>query len=162
MQLKLFLPYKFASQKPFCRPWHDYPRAVIGQSPRLSSWLVKVIDLLFTRWICKLSFCSKLLATPQTAWRCTARLVTHNLSASCTSEFSCFHNHCFGVKHEKLCNFALLSFDIGRTYLTSFLIYGRKNCALSVSINNQPQIYVRKKLMQLKPHTTLFYVKKWK
>ena len=135
---------------------HDYPRAVIGQSPWLSSWLVKVIDPLFTGRIFKISLCAKSLATHQTAWRCTARLVTHNFSACCRSEFACFQNHFPGIKHEKLCNFELLPFEIGRTYFTSFLIYCRKT-TLSVSINNQSQINVRKKSMQLKPHTTLFY-----
>ena len=145
MQLKLFLPYKFERKKPFGRHgMHDYPRAVIGESPWLSFWLVKVTDRLFTRRICKMSFCAKSLVTHQTAWRCTARLAPHDFSVSCRSEFSCFHNHLFGVKHDKFCNFELLSLEIGRRYLTSFLIYCRKNCALSVSINNQPQINVRK------------------
>ena len=35
-------------------------------------------------------------------------------------------------------------FESGEMYLTSFLIYCRKNYALSVSINNQPRINVRK------------------
>ena len=60
---------------------------------------------------------------------------------------------------EKLCNFELLLFEMGITYLTSFLIYCRKNCALSVSINNQPRINVRKNRCSSN-HTQLCFM--WK
>ena len=65
----------------------------------------------------------------------------------------------FWVKHEKLCNFELLLFENGRTYLTSFLIYCRKNCALSVSTNNHPRINVRKNRCSSN-HTQLCFM--WK
>ena len=61
---------------------HDYPRAVIGQSPWSS--LVKFVDLLFTH---RVLFCAKLLAKLHgvltCVWFCT------NFSVCCTSEFSC-------------------------------------------------------------------------
>ena len=56
---------------------------------------------------------------------CMLRSCT-NFSAGCRSEFVCFITITW-VKHEKLCNFELLSFEIGRTYLTSFRINYRKN-----------------------------------
>ena len=164
IRLKLFLPYKFTSQKPFCRTGMtiltiDDPYAVIGQSPWLSYWLVKVTDPLFTRRIPNTSFLRKVACYAPNRIGCTVLLVTHNFSASCRSEFACFHNDFLGVMHEKLCNFEPLLFEIGRTYLTIFLIYCRKNCALSVSINNQPWINVRKNRCSSN-HTQLCFM--WK
>ena len=159
MQLKLFLPYKFASQKPLCRTGRTI----------LALWLVNRHDFQLDLQR-SLTRCLRVESATHLFLRKVACYAQKRMALYCAfghaqlqrkqrSEFACFYNHFFWEKYEKLCNFELLLFENGRTYLTSFLIYCRKNCALSVSTNNHPRINVRKNRCSSN-HTQLCFM--WK
>ena len=127
MQLKLFLPYKFASQSGhFAEPaWSssrcDWSIAKTFILTCKGHWPVVYASNLQHIFFAQ----SSLLRTKPhgvvlRVWSRTtlAQGAEVNLLVFITS---------FGVKHEKLCNFELLLFESGKTYLTSFLIFVEKS-----------------------------------